>query len=310
MAPPKRPWFRFYVEAVTDRKMRRLTPAERWLWVAVLGAARHSPEPGVLLVVEDDPMTLNDLADWAGMTLREVTAGIGKMRRLGMVADRDDGAITVPKWDERQHASDDVTARTRKHRSKGKPPDDEPPPMERSIDDRRNGDSPPPENVPGTHQKTDTDTDTSSSVVTRTGSAEPEDDDDHRPPGPIHAAAQVLGDQDHQRRLAARRPGLDPIGDPAAHRAKCVERWLGDQRLLDAARQAFTQREPVDGQALADRVRPPTLPAADERPHPALRARPACTRCDGTGVYELPGGSFDFCDHEPAARPDLRVVGA
>ena len=41
-----RPWFRFYVEAMRDPKMRRLSPAERWLWVAVLAACRESWIPG------------------------------------------------------------------------------------------------------------------------------------------------------------------------------------------------------------------------------------------------------------------------
>ena len=63
MPRPARPWFRFYVEALSDRKLRRLTPAQRWLWVAVLGAARQSPIPGHLMVSEREPMDAHDLAD-------------------------------------------------------------------------------------------------------------------------------------------------------------------------------------------------------------------------------------------------------
>jgi hypothetical protein len=162
MAPPKRPWFRFYVEAASDRKLRRLTPGERWLWVMVLAAARQSPVPGVLLITETEPMTVDELADFAGMKEREVKAGLEKMGedRLGLIYERSDGAIVVTKWDVRQPESDDVTARTRRHRAKSKPPDDDPPPMERSIHVPGNGDRPFHErsrdrskNVDGTHQK-------------------------------------------------------------------------------------------------------------------------------------------------------------
>lgn len=160
MAPPRRPWFRFYVEAAGDRKLRRLAPAERWLWTMVLAAARQSPVPGVLLITDDEAMTVEELADFAGMKEREVRVGVEKMMGLGLVHEGDGGALVVTKWDVRQPESDDVTARTRRHRSKGKPIDDPPPGMERSIPvppqedgtfhERSGGRS---KNVDGTHQK-------------------------------------------------------------------------------------------------------------------------------------------------------------
>lgn len=126
MARPSRPWFRFYVEAVTDRKLRRLTPAQRWLWVAILAAARQSPKPGVLLVADDLTMTVEELADHAGMRVRDVKAGLEQMLALGLVAITD-GLISVPRWDDRQFESDDVTARTAKHRSRERSQERSPP---------------------------------------------------------------------------------------------------------------------------------------------------------------------------------------
>ncbi|MCL6443142.1 MAG: hypothetical protein K6T83_06760 [Alicyclobacillus sp.] len=35
-------WFRFYTEAISDTKIRRLPPAQRWLWVVMLSLARKS----------------------------------------------------------------------------------------------------------------------------------------------------------------------------------------------------------------------------------------------------------------------------
>lgn len=112
---PARPWFRFYVEAMRDPKMRRLTPAQRWLWVAVLSAARESCEPGRLVIAERVPMTESDLADYAGMRRPEIMDGLALMIELGMLAD-DDGTLVVPAWNDRQYESDDTTKRTRKHR--------------------------------------------------------------------------------------------------------------------------------------------------------------------------------------------------
>lgn len=261
MAPPKRPWFRLYTEAFSDRKLRRLAPAERWLFVAVLGAARQSPVPGVLLITETEPLTVEDLADFAGMKERDVTVAIEKMDRLGLVYERSDGALVVTKWEARQFEADDVTARTRKHRSKGKPPDDHPPGMERSIErsngDEWNGDSPPNGNVPGTHQSQRQKTDTpSQSSVTATGPRpEPVDDDDRDPLlALVTATAVVLGDRDHQRRLAADLP--EPVVDRRSHRQRCIERWCGDQRLADAA----VVHGELDPEQLADVVDPPTRP--------------------------------------------------
>jgi hypothetical protein len=117
MPRPARPWFRFYVEAMRDPKMRRLTPAQRWLWVAILSAARESCEPGRLVIAPGVPMTESDLADYAGMRRPEVMDGLAVMLELGMVVE-DVVTWVVPAWNDRQYESDNTTERTRKHRSK------------------------------------------------------------------------------------------------------------------------------------------------------------------------------------------------
>lgn len=120
MPRPKRPWFRFYVEAPRDPKIRRLTPAQRWVWVCVLSAARESCIPGWLMLSERMALTDGDLADVAGMKERDVSVGLKAMEELGLIEmDPDLKAWCVPKFAERQFESDDVTARTAKHRSNG-----------------------------------------------------------------------------------------------------------------------------------------------------------------------------------------------
>lgn len=115
MAPPPKPWFRFYCEAVHDRKLRRLTPAQRWVWVAVLCAARQSPKPGFLLV-GDEPMNVDDLADIAAVSSKETAGAVRAFLAAGMLEDGFDGVWQVVAWEKRQYESDRSTTRTRKHR--------------------------------------------------------------------------------------------------------------------------------------------------------------------------------------------------
>lgn len=69
-------WFRWYNETISDRKLRRLPTAQRWLWVAVLTLARQSPEPGRLLLSESVPVTEDDLVDAAAIDMEDVRAGL------------------------------------------------------------------------------------------------------------------------------------------------------------------------------------------------------------------------------------------
>jgi hypothetical protein len=124
MARRSMPWFRFYVEMMSDRKIRRLTPAHRWLWVSVLAAARQSPVPGALLVSEGGPMDIEDLADFASLPAKEVASGMAifeEPRNAMVDQGGPHGSWRVLKWDPRQPESDDVTERTRKHRSNHPP---------------------------------------------------------------------------------------------------------------------------------------------------------------------------------------------
>ena len=117
MARKKQPWFRFYVEAVADRKIRRLTPSQRWIWVAILAAARESPTPGTLLIAEGEPMKPSELADYADVRPREIRPAIESMTRLGMVS-MQGGAVVVCNWGHRQYESDDVSRRVQAHRER------------------------------------------------------------------------------------------------------------------------------------------------------------------------------------------------
>lgn len=141
---PRKPqlWFRTYVEMFSDRKIRRLSPAQRWLWTAMMGAARQSPDPGRLLVAEGLPMTRAELADYAAVREREIGPALTLMEQLGMVLVEPDGVITLPNFPKRQFESDSSSERVRKHRSNTADSDDvgtlQPSSKERSMNGRRN----------------------------------------------------------------------------------------------------------------------------------------------------------------------------
>ena len=116
MSRPSRPWFRFYTEAPTDPKVRRLSVESRWLFVAVLGLARMSPLPGTLMLTETVPAGVDDLADYANLPAKKVQTALKELVDLGLVQSNPFGCWFVPNWDKRQFESDDVTKRTRQHR--------------------------------------------------------------------------------------------------------------------------------------------------------------------------------------------------
>jgi len=113
------PWFRFYVETFGDRKIRRLPLAQRWVWAAVLGAARESPEPGRLYIAPGVPMTVKELAEYADAPLGTTRKALEEMGKLGMVT-IDGEVIVAANWNKRQFESDNVTERVRDHRERSK----------------------------------------------------------------------------------------------------------------------------------------------------------------------------------------------
>lgn len=121
MPPRKQPWFRFYVEALWDPKIRDLSVETRWLWVAVLGLARSSPIPGFLLLTERQEFTEQRIADAAALPVAKVKRGLQQLSQL-MLIERDNNidAWCVVRWNERQFESDETSLRTAKHRSKGR----------------------------------------------------------------------------------------------------------------------------------------------------------------------------------------------
>ncbi|MEW6555107.1 MAG: phage replisome organizer N-terminal domain-containing protein [Actinomycetota bacterium] len=111
-------WVRLYTDIRSDMKIKRLTYEERWLWIVMLTLAKESPKPGYLLLAEDIPLDIDDLAAESGLDATTIANAIAeKMRPFAMVAE--EGAVyRILNWEKRQFTSDNVTERTRKHRRK------------------------------------------------------------------------------------------------------------------------------------------------------------------------------------------------
>jgi hypothetical protein len=85
MPPSRSHGFRFYVDQVGDRKIRRLTRTQRWIWCAILRAARESPVPGRLLITEDPPTTYAELASYADVKGRDIEPAVALIAQFRTV---------------------------------------------------------------------------------------------------------------------------------------------------------------------------------------------------------------------------------
>src|SRR5579875_2025380 len=108
MAPPTHPRLRLYTHILHDPKIRRLTPTQRWLWIALMACARQSHQPGTLLVSPNMPMNTADIANQANLPTREVARALPVLEQLGLIAREpgERGAWRIAKWSDRQYESD------------------------------------------------------------------------------------------------------------------------------------------------------------------------------------------------------------
>jgi hypothetical protein len=120
-------WFRFYSEAMSDIKLRRVarltgeSPATvLGIWVILLSIASDSPERGLLLLSAGNPATIEDIEDVAGCNVSETLL---KLIETGLVTEctTDYGKVLcIPAWEKRQFESDTSTKRVQELRKRRK----------------------------------------------------------------------------------------------------------------------------------------------------------------------------------------------
>jgi hypothetical protein len=114
------------IDIGASRTMRRLTVPERWTFVAgVLALAAKSPTRGSLLIAPNEPVSLDDIAEQAGVTKAVAKTTLDKLTRLDVLEHDDDlGGLIVVNWNDYQRepkASDSREAwRERKQRERDK----------------------------------------------------------------------------------------------------------------------------------------------------------------------------------------------
>jgi hypothetical protein len=118
------PWFRFYSEALSDRKIVRVCSMTRQpkfaimgVWSSLLSMANDSPERGLLLIGEDLPLTLDEIFFEIGIDPEIGEIIVSAFIQVGMVS-VDGDAYSITHWDDRQFASDNSTDRVKKFRER------------------------------------------------------------------------------------------------------------------------------------------------------------------------------------------------
>lgn len=279
-------WFRFYHETLHDKKIRTLTPAHRWVWVAVLVCASESPIRGLLLITDDEPAEAAYLADLANVSTSTVTKALeifaGPGRNL-IERNAEMDCWQVCKWDERQFESDTSTDRTRKWREARRL---------QKLSAKRSGNV--PGDVPGDVPGTDTEVighrteDLAIASVDNSSPLSDDEDFEHEPPNHT-AALKKLAMRDMEERKRDR-PDLPTIKYEIPFLMAAAER-----RRKACAHVLARLAPDLEVNAIIDEI-----DAAD--PHRKGRPRRWDCACEGSGMVATDRG-FGLCpDCQPARR--------
>jgi len=114
-------WFRFYSEAISDKKLRRIARTTNQapatvigIWTILLSIASESPERGRLLLSAGVPATDDDIADLAGCN---VTETLLQLEEIGLIT-RCNDVLSITAWQKRQYTSDSSAERVKQYRER------------------------------------------------------------------------------------------------------------------------------------------------------------------------------------------------
>jgi len=103
-------WLRLYVDILDDPKVAALTDRQFRIFTYILAAAAEAEEDGKI------PMPPETLAWRIRIPIEDLLEALQALKSLSVV-DFTDDQVTVTNWQKRQFRSDDVTARTRRHKA-------------------------------------------------------------------------------------------------------------------------------------------------------------------------------------------------
>lgn len=120
----KFPWFRFYSEALNDKKITRacrLSGCPKMtvvgVWLSLLCLASESPERGRLLISQDMPITIEELLDETELDPQTLDNILQAFLQLNMISQHDK-CFAIVNWHKRQRKSDSSADRVARHRQK------------------------------------------------------------------------------------------------------------------------------------------------------------------------------------------------
>jgi hypothetical protein len=118
------PWFRFYSDALRDRKLERVCMITKMpkalvigVWTTLLALANDSPVQGALLLTENIPLTFDDLCLETGLDAETLTVLLDQFIALGILH-LTDSVYHITNWSKRQFKSDTSSDRVRSHRER------------------------------------------------------------------------------------------------------------------------------------------------------------------------------------------------
>lgn len=116
------PWYRFYNETLTDRKIMRICRDSGQpkavvigAWSIILALASQSPDRGRLLISDDVPFTPDEVQEETGLDEDVFNTLIARFMAYGLLEEVD-GCWEICNWHKRQPNSDSSTERVRRHR--------------------------------------------------------------------------------------------------------------------------------------------------------------------------------------------------
>lgn len=117
------PWFRFYSEALTDRKIKRIVQRTGMakatvlgVWVTFLCLANDSPERGKLMFSEGIWLTEDEILAETGVDIVSFGKIVKEFQALNMV--QLGAGYEIVNWDNRQFKSDNSSARVARYRAR------------------------------------------------------------------------------------------------------------------------------------------------------------------------------------------------
>ena len=117
-------WFRFYSETLRDRKLERIARATGndkvtllGIWITLLSLANDSPERGVLLLVDNIPLTFDDFCYETEIDSDQLQPIIERFMKFDMLS-CDDGIYYITNWGKRQFKSDTSKERVQRYRER------------------------------------------------------------------------------------------------------------------------------------------------------------------------------------------------